>query len=253
MLPPGLEERFEELKGGFTFACHPGVPCFNECCRKLNLVLTPYDVLRLKNRLGMTGKEFLDQYANIETGQNGWPQPSLAMNHDDEAACPFVSGKGCTVYEDRPGACRTYPLGRAAKGGRAGGPLDETFFLVREEHCRGFEEGTDWTPETWTADQGLELYVEMNDRFLPLLTRQAPDGNPDIIAKKMKMFSLACYDLESFRMFVTQTRLASMFDVPPERLEAVAKDDLELLKFAFDWLGFSIFGDPTMAIKPQPK
>ena len=31
----------------FTFACHPGVPCFTECCRELDLALTPYDVLRL--------------------------------------------------------------------------------------------------------------------------------------------------------------------------------------------------------------
>ena len=31
------------------FACHPGVPCFNHCCRDLNQALTPYDVLQLKN------------------------------------------------------------------------------------------------------------------------------------------------------------------------------------------------------------
>ena len=32
----------------FRFGCGPHVPCFTECCGKLELVLTPYDVLRLK-------------------------------------------------------------------------------------------------------------------------------------------------------------------------------------------------------------
>lgn len=36
------------------FACHPQVPCFNECRRELDLALSPYDVLRLKS----TGNAF---------------------------------------------------------------------------------------------------------------------------------------------------------------------------------------------------
>ena len=38
----------------FGFTCHPGVPCFNSCCADVNIVLTPFDVLRLARRLGMT-------------------------------------------------------------------------------------------------------------------------------------------------------------------------------------------------------
>jgi len=30
----------------FTFACHPGVSCFNQCCRDVNIFLTPYDIIR---------------------------------------------------------------------------------------------------------------------------------------------------------------------------------------------------------------
>jgi hypothetical protein len=60
---------FEPLgNDGFRFACHPQVPCFNECCRKLTLVLTPYDVLRLKNRLEISAGEFVDQYCEVEPG-----------------------------------------------------------------------------------------------------------------------------------------------------------------------------------------
>ena len=40
----------------FTFGCHPGVSCFNCCCSDVNIFLSPYDVLRLKQRLGMTSR-----------------------------------------------------------------------------------------------------------------------------------------------------------------------------------------------------
>ncbi len=251
MRPPLADQRFQDLgPQGFQFACHPGVPCFNQCCRKLELWLTPYDALRLKRRLELTSQEFIERFAEMKTGQNGWPMPMLAMRADDpERTCPFLGGSGCTVYEDRPGACRTYPLGRATRGGRDGGPQEESYFLVREEHCRGFEAGPTWLPRDWTKDQGLETYNAVNDLFLPIITRQAPDPEPQVIAQKMRMFMLACYDLESFRQFVTQSRFAQLFVLPEPRLELAAANDLELLKLAFDWLRFAIFGDATLVLK----
>ncbi|MFZ5586749.1 MAG: YkgJ family cysteine cluster protein [Thermodesulfobacteriota bacterium] len=251
---PGLnDERLRELtEDGFTFACHPGVPCFNQCCRRLTLWLTPYDALRLKRRLELTSQEFIERYAEVETGQNGWPMPRLAMRaNDPERTCPFLGPDGCTVYEDRPGACRTYPLGRATKGGRDGGPSEEAFFLVREDHCQGFAEGRRWTPAEWTKDQGLETYNHVNDLFLPIITRQAPDPDPQVIARKMQMFMLACYDLESFRKFINSTRFRQVFAIPAQRLELAETNDLELLKLAFDWLRFAIFGDETLALTAQ--
>jgi Fe-S-cluster containining protein len=254
MLPKGQEGRFEELKdGGFTFACHPGVPCFNQCCRRLELWLTPYDVLRLKQHLGLTSQEFIERHTEVQAGQNGWPMPRLKMRADDpERTCPFLAAEGCAVYPHRPGACRTYPLGRATKGGSSNdGPLEESWFLVREEHCQGFSQGRAWTPGEWTRDQGLEAYHAVNDLFLPIVTRQAPDANPQVIAQKMRMFALAAYDLESFRAFVGQSRFKELFAVDPMRLELAAANDLELLKLGFDWLRFAIFGDATLGLRAE--
>jgi hypothetical protein len=253
VLPQGPDGRFAQLAAGerFRFACHPGVPCFNQCCRKLVLWLTPYDVLRLRQRLGMGSDEFLERYTSTEPGQNGWPMPRLAMKAGGEETCPFLTPEGCSVYEDRPGACRTYPLGRATRGGRAGGPSEEGFFLVKEDHCQGFAEGPEWTAQSWSQDQGLETYTYLNDLFMPLITRQAPDASSEVIAQKMRMFHLACYKLESFRRFVLQTRLASLFEIPAGRLEVLETNDLELLKFAFQWLGFALFGDPTLTLRPE--
>lgn len=257
MLPREKDDRFHELEGGtFCFACHPQVPCFNQCCRKLDLVLTPYDVLRLRQNLGLTSDDFLDQYTEVEPGQNGWPQARLKMNDDAEKTCPFLSAQGCTVYTDRPGACRTYPLGRAVRGGRAGGPSEEGFFLVKESHCRGFAQGPSWSPDAWTEDQGLAPYFEFNDLFLPLITRQPWDADPGVLAQKMRMFFMACYNLEKFREFVTKSRFRQLIAVSPEVLDELARDDLSLLRFAFKWVGFSIFGDQGLEVapgaRPQP-
>ncbi|MCB2186141.1 MAG: YkgJ family cysteine cluster protein [Deltaproteobacteria bacterium] len=252
MLPQGQEGVFEELKGrDFSFACHPEVPCFNECCRRLNLVLTPYDVLRLRTHLGLTCLEFLERHAIVEPGQNGWPLPRLKMNEDAEGACPFVSPAGCTVYPDRPGACRMYPLGRATKGATAAGTVEEAFFLVREPHCQGFAAGPTWAPRDWMADQGLADYNAINDLFLPLVTRQAPAPSVQKAQQKMQMFFMACYNQEAFRRFLVESPFLRMFEMPPARLEALRTNDLQLLKFAFEWLRFSLFGEPTLTLRPE--
>ena len=49
----------------FCFRCHPKVACFNLCCRNLNLFLYPYDVIRLKQSLGLSSDEFLDRYVDV--------------------------------------------------------------------------------------------------------------------------------------------------------------------------------------------
>jgi hypothetical protein len=45
--------------GTFRFACHSGVTCFTRCCRNADMYPYPYDIIRLKQRLGMTSEEFL--------------------------------------------------------------------------------------------------------------------------------------------------------------------------------------------------
>jgi len=43
----------------FQFNCNPGVSCFTQCCQDVTIVLTPYDVLRLKNGLKISSGEFM--------------------------------------------------------------------------------------------------------------------------------------------------------------------------------------------------
>jgi Fe-S-cluster containining protein len=131
----------------FTFGCHPGVSCFNCCCSDVNIFLSPYDVMRLKQRLGMTSGEFLDRYALLPVQREmRTPVVLLRMNDDDAKTCPFLEDAGCGVYADRPWPCRMYPVGLAAQKDTADGWRgDRFYFLMEEEGCRGFREATRWS------------------------------------------------------------------------------------------------------------
>jgi hypothetical protein len=44
------------------FNCYKGISCFNACCRHADVQLTPYDILRLKENLGVSASEFLKSH-----------------------------------------------------------------------------------------------------------------------------------------------------------------------------------------------
>ena len=103
---------------------------------------------------------------------SGFPIISIKMGDDTEARCPFVTPDGCSVYHDRPTACRLYPLGRAA--GRSGTQEEwEGFFFVMDTPgCLGTKEKKIWTVEEWLGNQGLLPYIKMNDSMLNIVFHQ---------------------------------------------------------------------------------
>ena len=95
----------------FCFRCHPEVSCFNRCCRNLNLFLYPFDVVRLKQCLGITSNVFLDEYVDVVLRpSNFFPEVLLRMAPTPEKTCPFLTDTGCSVYADRPDTCRIFPI-----------------------------------------------------------------------------------------------------------------------------------------------
>ena len=91
----------------FTFKCHKGLACFTQCCSGINIILTPYDIIRLKNNLQLSSEEFLALYTAPQLlEKTGLPVVTLSLLKNKVSSCPFVSEKGCFVYEDRPAACR---------------------------------------------------------------------------------------------------------------------------------------------------
>lgn len=244
-------EGFRPVVGGrLRFLCHKDISCFNRCCADLRLVLTPYDILRLKRRLGLPSDAFLDQYTVLDLGARSiFPMLKLRMREEGERPCPFVSRQGCTVYEDRPGACRLYPLGRGTSWGPPGAGALEFYFIVDESHCMGFGEPREWTVEEWIVDQGVGLYNQMDREWMELVTsRSARLG--DLTEDKLKMFFMTSYNLDRFRDFVFQSRFLSAFEIPGEEVRRVYEDDVELMRLGMKWLKFAILGDDTLRRKP---
>ena len=236
-------DHLPELKAGetFQFACHPGVPCFNACCSDLTLMLTPYDVLRLRRGLGMTSREFIVPFCDVAAqGGAGFPAVRLRMLDNEHRGCPFVREAGCSIYEHRPSACRTYPLGRATRLDDDGRKIEQ-FFIVKEGHCRGFEQDSAWTSATWLADQGLEDYNRQNDRLMELVARVRRAGRT-LDQKQVNMAFLALYQPDDFRRFVQDTGMLARVDLDPARAEAIFRDEEAMLEFSMDWLELALTG-----------
>ena len=229
----------------FKFNCSPGVSCFTQCCRDVTIVLTPYDVLRLKNALGMTSSDFLDKYTLVIPKKNRLiPLVILKMNEGDKK-CPLVSDDGCRVYGDRPWPCRMYPLDLEDDG---------AFRLITDaSRCHGLKERDEQKIETWLEGQEIKAYDEMNDLFsevtVPLQVRDLDIENPQI----MKMVFMALYNLEKFREFIFKSSFLDRFEMEdPTRVDKIKDNDIELLKFSFDWLKFGLIGEKLFWVKDKP-
>lgn len=239
------------LRGlSFKFSCHKDVGCFTQCCADLQLILTPYDIIRLKARLGIDSDRFLNKYTDIKMDTHPrFPMVRLLMNQDEAKKCPFVTAEGCMVYEDRPGACRIYPLGRAALRIEQQPEVREKFFVIKEDHCLGFRESREWTINEWMSNEGLTEYNRMNDLWLEILNSPKGLGEERDLSRKIQMFYMASYNLDRFRNFIFKSPFFDRFEVGPDQKESISADDAALLKFALDWLKFSLFGEKTMKLK----
>jgi Fe-S-cluster containining protein len=237
----------------FTFACHPGVSCFNKCCGDVNIFLSPYDVLRMRKRLGMKSTDFLDKYALLPVQKDmKTPVVVMRMNDDEAKSCPFLTDEGCGIYSDRPWPCRMYPLGLASQKDTPDGWQGERFyFLMKEDVCKGFDEPREWTVQEWLEDQGIDDYDWWGEGFKELTLHPFFEDGGTLSPEKMHMLFTACYDLDKFREFVFGSTLLERFEVDEDFVEQMRTDDEELLRFAFLWLRFSLFGEPTMKVKAE--
>ncbi len=223
----------------FTFSCHKEIKCFTDCCRMLELTLTPYDVLRLRRATGLTSRQLLDGYiiTEQEPGE-AFPRFYLTMVDDGRASCVFVSDQGCTVYKHRPGACRAYPLGRAVMLGEHG-TMEEHFILIKEDHCLGFQEQVSQNARHYSVEQELLVYNKFNDTVAEILQHNSIRKGFIPSAKQIDLFILALYDIDAFREMLLNDQLDAISLTSIEKI--VLDDDEKLLLFGIDWLRQQLF------------
>lgn len=239
------------LSDTIQFRCHKEIACFNECCKRIDILLTPYDILRLKKRLGLNSNEFLAQYTvPYEMDQHGMPGVKI-RTADDNPACPFLRAEGCSVYEDRPSACRYYALGLLSLREQNSSTDEDYYFLVKEEHCLGHQEPRQITIQDYRQEQEVEIYDEMNRDWRQIILKKRSAGpavgKPTL--RSFQFFFLASYNLDDFKKFLTNPGFTEVYELDATIIEQIIADDEVLLKFAGQLLKQVLFGEITIPLK----
>ncbi|MEK6651357.1 MAG: YkgJ family cysteine cluster protein [Nitrospirota bacterium] len=240
----------------FKFRCHKGIKCFTKCCSNIDIMLTPYDILRMKNRLKMSSEEFLEKHTFSKIDEkSSHPYAYLKMSRDEKRSCPFlVVPDGCTIYTDRPVSCRYYPVGQATLKKNMGEGIvhEEFYFFVKEPHCLGYEENTEWTVESWRKDQESSLYDEMNREWKSVLMRRdIPGGKSVLDPKKQTQFYMSSYDLDKFKRYVFESKFLDIFDIDKDEIEKIRTDEVALMKLGFKYLKYLMMMEEALKVKPE--
>jgi len=223
------------LDSAFKFHCHGGLPCFNRCCRTPTILLSPYDLLRLKQFLGLTSRELLERYTRREI--DAWsnlPLVFLDAYRTEEPGCPFLGAQGCTVYAHRPAACRLFPITMGSQ--ITGEGLVDHYFCRQLEYCRGFAGDREWTLESWAADQGFGEYDRGRREWLEILLKRGLLGPQGVDAALPDLFATISYDLDQFRQKLAGPQVMEAAAAAGLTLEELRTDDLALLRFSYRYL-----------------
>ncbi|KPA16601.1 Fe-S oxidoreductase [Candidatus Magnetomorum sp. HK-1] len=236
----------------FSFRCGPDLSCFNLCCRNLNLFLYPYDVIRLKNNLKISSDQFIDQYTDVVMREGSFfPDVLLKMTETKDKTCPFLSDKGCSVYPDRPDACRTFPIEMGIQFQETSKTYSPVFFFRPPDFCKGGGENNSWTIETWGKDQEVAPYHHMTIQWAKVksLFQDNPWGPDGINGKRGKMAFMAIYNIDTFRDFILNSSFLKRYKVQKDWQNKIKKNDETLLKFAFEWIKLFLWGISSKKIR----
>ncbi len=242
-----------ELDSTFCFTCEKDLVCFTKCCRDNEIILTPTDIIRLKHHFDMPSHDFLREYTIPgKLVPTELPIPVIKLKDDREKSCPFLGDDGCSVYEDRPVACRYYPIAAGLYHNKDIQDNETFFAMIKEPICQGHGLGDERTIRQWREEQGVEPYDEMNSPWVEIVLKRKSMGPfININDKTLEMFFMASYDLDAFRRFVLFSPFLNIYEVPEETIEKIKQDDVALFNFAMDWLKTTLFGEGLIKIREQ--
>ena len=247
---PVVPELFEGDKE-FSFRCHKDIKCFNACCSNIDISLTPYDIIRLKNRLDLKSDEFLLKYTYpYEMERDGMAGVKFKPV-EGGSACQFMVDEGCSVYEDRPTSCRYYPIGLVSRRKQDEYFDTSAYAIVKEAHCLGHNEDRTLTIDEYREEQGLEEYDKHGHGWRQLVLKKkstgAAVGAPS--KRSRQLFFMACYDIDRFRLFINSEGFKQSFDVSDEDYKTFDEDDVALLDFSYRFLKQTLFAEESIPMK----
>ena len=236
----------------FHFNCHSRLACFNQCCQKPTIILKPYDIIRLRKRLKITSGEFLERYTTKVVEEKSFlPLVMLDIDKEEGTGCPFLEPEGCSVYEDRPGACRLFPITQGSSLEENG--IRDSYFCKCLDFCQGFIEGQEWTVARWKSNQGLEPYDELNRQWLEIILKRSTLSPPAEDARASAVFSMVAYDLDKFRHFVFETPFLEIYEIPQDVAAVLQESDSELLRFGYKYIKMVLLIEDVLQMKEEMK
>lgn len=145
-----------------------GERCPSNCCTKsAPIVLNPYEIALICKASGTAYDDLLDV---VDTDRaNGLPLVLLPR----DPACHFWDGKGCTIYNARPLACRLFPIGRVFEG------CQSHIVLPSVNSCPGLSTDPASTVSDYLAGQDTALLIRMADHWIEFVSAMELLGLPD--------------------------------------------------------------------------
>jgi Fe-S-cluster containining protein len=237
-----IDQTSLSLQSQFTFHCHDGLACFNRCCRTPTIILSPYDILRLRQYLGITSGEFLQRYTRRETEEmSNLPLVFLDPFRPTAYGCPFLGDTGCRMYSHRPTACRLFPITMGSQLTAQG--VVDYYFCRKLDYCQGFATDIEWTVESWQDNQGFKEYDQGRRPWLEIILTQGLRGPVD--ARVQELFATMAYDLDKVRQLLSEPAFRQACDVNAEVWEYLntGTSDLVLLDFSYGYLRSALFAE----------
>jgi len=204
------------LKPGdtFSFKCARDGKCCTNRFGKDQIILTPYDVARLRTLLKIDSTEFLKKCACLALGaKSQFPIALLKYQATEKGnKCPFLTNQGCSVYQDRPLRCRLYPLGRAYSDGYS------YFYLAQVDKNCGINNSRRYVLEEWLSGSEVGPFCDWSDVFHLLFMNIDHEKYKEIAPELKYFFGFLMYD----------------FDTHMKRLSAKNLNDNETMAITLD-------------------
>ena len=211
------------------------------------MYLFPYDIIRLKNCIGMKSENFVRNHTQLTYGSNPY-FPSVMMKLTDDKSCPFLVPEGCSVYNDRPSSCRTYPLERAVDRNPERKAQTDYYFLTNHSYCLGHGESGMFSVKDWIRNQKIDSFNLLNDLWAEIegIFMTNPWKGEGRGGPKQQLAFMVCYNIDAFRDYLYSNSLLRQFRLSGNQKKSIETDDPELLKFGFQWLKLLLTGKSNL-------
>ena len=171
--------------------------------------------------------------------------PGLKLRTTNDGACLFMTDEGCSVYQNRPTACRYYPSGLLSMRAIDKNVDERSFLLIKEDHCKGHNEDQVQTVQEYREQQGVVEYDDYNREWYIIVLKKRSTG--PVIGKpsdmSLQLFFMASYDMDRFRRFVTSDSFRKTYNLSDEFYDAIDNDDIALMQFGFKLMRQVLYGE----------